>query len=75
MSVVDIRQNLFWAFVNNMVGIPPAGLDLFGPILAGSAMAFSNVNVVSDPPLLRRRRPGAGRGMNIGPGAPARKGI
>jgi cation transport ATPase len=31
MSVVDIRQNLFWAFVNNMVGIPPAGLGLFGP--------------------------------------------
>ncbi|MDC7707649.1 heavy metal translocating P-type ATPase [Vogesella indigofera] len=52
-----IRQNLFWAFIFNLVGIPLAALGMLSPIVAGAAMALSSVSVVSNALLLRRWRP------------------
>ncbi|MFN7147249.1 MAG: HAD-IC family P-type ATPase, partial [Myxococcota bacterium] len=54
-----IRQNLFWAFVYNVVGLPLAALGVLTPVLAGAAMAMSSVSVVTNALLLRRWRPGA----------------
>lgn len=55
-----IRQNLFFAFIYNVLGIPLAALGWLNPVVAGAAMAMSSVSVVSNSLLLKRWRP-AGR--------------
>ncbi len=55
-TVRKIRQNLFWAFVYNLVGIPLAAAGWLSPVVAGAAMAMSSVSVVSNALLLRRWR-------------------
>ena len=51
-----IRQNLFWAFIYNSLGIPIAALGWLNPMLAGAAMALSSLSVIVNSSLLRRYR-------------------
>jgi P-type Cu+ transporter len=62
-TVAKIRQNLFWAFFYNVVGIPLAAFGYLNPVLAGAAMAMSSVSVMGNALLLKRWRPrGADKG-------------
>jgi Cu+-exporting ATPase len=56
-TLAKIRQNLFFAFVYNVLGIPLAALGMLNPVFAGAAMAASSLSVVGNAMLLRRWRP------------------
>jgi Cu+-exporting ATPase len=63
-TYAKIRQNLFWAFAYNVVGIPLAALGILSPVIAGAAMALSSVSVVANTLLLKRWNPEVANGQN-----------
>jgi hypothetical protein len=73
-TIAKIRQNLFFAFIYNILGIPLAAFGLLSPVLAGAAMAASSVSVVLNALLLNRWRPERdlpSQGSRSTPGKPA----
>jgi Cu+-exporting ATPase len=56
-TYAKIRQNLFWAFAYNVVGIPLAAFGILSPVIAGAAMALSSVSVIANTLMLKRWNP------------------
>ena len=56
-TLSKIRQNLFFAFIYNILGIPLAAMGMLNPVIAGAAMAMSSVSVVSNSLLLKNWKP------------------
>lgn len=56
-TYAKIKQNLFWAFIYNIIGIPLAAAGYLSPVVAGAAMAFSSFSVVINSLLLKRWKP------------------
>jgi Cu+-exporting ATPase len=57
VTLAKIRQNLFFAFAYNVLGIPLAAIGLLNPVIAGGAMAMSSVSVISNALLLKKWEP------------------